>query len=451
MSEAGLRRFRDEAEQLRRFRNERYIVSCLNYFEANGTAYLVMDHDDGLPLSEFLRQREAAGEPFTEADLRAVIEPLLEALAVVHRAGVLHRDIKPGNIFVRRPDDITGRPAQPVLMDFGAAKQNYLTRHSRSQAPYTPGFAAYEQVSSEGGIGPWTDMYAIGALMWRMVAGGCAGDERLFVPDDADKTDGAGVWSPTPRPAEKRAYVLHQKRSDPMVSAVKLGAARFSPTLLQAIDRCLALYPEDRVRICAKLLELLESQTKSVSNPLNLSAETMLATSTPRAGKRFRDGPDSPEMVVIPEGTFRIGSPHQIWVPSARTGLSETARDFLMCTGPKPKSTGAVLANVRNRLFGWIRQHEEWSGYKFQDLVEDSKLLPFELKWELRDGNLEWIDEPVLNEGLGHFSAEALEAGYELNPRFLSSSIWSDPEQWFDFNAHYFYTFEEAIIRSDRF
>ena len=137
--EDGLRRFRDEAEQLRGFRNERYIVSCLNYFEANGTAYLVMDYDDGLPLSEFLRQREAAGQPFTEADLRAVIEPLLEGMEVVHRAGVLHRDIKPGNIFVRRPDDITGRPAQPVLIDFGAAKQNYLARHSRSQAPYTPG------------------------------------------------------------------------------------------------------------------------------------------------------------------------------------------------------------------------------------------------------------------------------------------------------------------------
>ena len=151
--EDGLRRFRDEAEQLRRFRNESYVVSCLNYFEANGTAYLVMDYDDGLPLSEFLRQREAAGQSFTEADLRAVVDPLLEGLEVVHRAGVLHRDIKPGNIFVRRPDDITGRPAQPVLIDFGAAKQNYLSRHSRSQAPYTPGYAAYEQVSSEGEIG----------------------------------------------------------------------------------------------------------------------------------------------------------------------------------------------------------------------------------------------------------------------------------------------------------
>ena len=251
----GLRRFRDEAQQLRRFRNERYIVSCLNYFQANGTAYLVMDYDDGLPLSEFLRQREAAGHPFTEADLRAVVEPLLEGLEVVHRAGALHRDIKPGNIFVRRPDDIAGRPAQPVLIDFGAAKQNYLARHSRSQAPYTPGYAAYEQISSEGDIGPWTDVYAVGALMWRMVAGSCSANTRLHAQDES--TDGA-VWNPTPLAVEKRSYALHSGQPDPMVPAVELGAVRFSPNLLAAIDACLVLIPEHRVQSCEELRLLLE-------------------------------------------------------------------------------------------------------------------------------------------------------------------------------------------------
>ena len=243
---------------LRRFRNGPYIVSCLNYFEANGTAYLVMDYDDGLPLSEFLRQREAAGHPFTEADLRAVVEPLLKGLEVVHRAGALHRDIKPGNVFVRRPDDITGRPAQPVLIGFGAAKQNYLARHSRSHAPYTPGYAAYEQISSEGDIGPWTDIYAVGALMWRMVAGGCPEDERLFVTDGSEGTGGAGVWNPTPRAAEKRAYALHRGRSDPMVPAAELGAGRFSPNLLAVIDACLVLIPEHRVQSCKELRQPLE-------------------------------------------------------------------------------------------------------------------------------------------------------------------------------------------------
>ncbi len=254
----GLRRFRDEAEQLRKFRNEPSVVSCLNYFEGNGTAYLVMDFDDGLPLSEFLRRREDAGQPFTEKDLLAVVEPLIEGLAVIHRAGVLHRDIKPGNIFVRQQDDITGRPAHPVLIDFGAAKQNYLTRHSQSRAPYTPGYAAYEQVSSEGDIGPWTDVYAVGALMWRMVAGGCLADHRLHLPDGADNAHGA-EWCPTPCAAEKRAYALHRGQSDPMLPATELGVGRFSPALLQAVDRCLVLYPEDRLQDCAALYALLEN------------------------------------------------------------------------------------------------------------------------------------------------------------------------------------------------
>ena len=258
--EDGLRRFRDEAEQLRKFRNEPHIVSCINYCEQYGTAYLVMDYDDGLPLSEFLRRREEEGQPFTEKDVLAVVEPLLAALTVVHRAGVLHRDIKPKNIFVRRKDDITGRPAHPVLLDFGAAKQNYLERHSRSQAPYTPGYAAVEQVSSEGEIGPWTDIYAVGAVMWRMVAGGCPGDRRLLVLDGADGEDGAEVWSPAPRAAGKRAYALHQGLPDSMVTADALGAGRLSPALLQAIDRCLALYPKDRVQGCEELQELLEAR-----------------------------------------------------------------------------------------------------------------------------------------------------------------------------------------------
>ena len=82
----------------------------------------------------------------------------------MHEAGVLHRDIKPSNFLIRREDE------QPVLIDFGAAKWTFA-KHSNSLAPYTPGYAAIEQVS-EGRLGTWTDIYVIGAVMWRIVAGG---------------------------------------------------------------------------------------------------------------------------------------------------------------------------------------------------------------------------------------------------------------------------------------
>ena len=171
--QAGLQRFAKEAQQLEKFRRLSGIVSVRGFFHANGTAYLVMDYEDGLPLLEFLRRREAEGSPATEADLLAVAVPLLKALSVVHKAAFFHRDIKPANIFIRREDAVSGRPAEPVLIDFGAAKQVHAA-HTRSQTSFcTPGYAPLEQLSTSAeDLGPWTDLYALGAVMWRMVAGG---------------------------------------------------------------------------------------------------------------------------------------------------------------------------------------------------------------------------------------------------------------------------------------
>ncbi len=248
--ESGLQRFVREAGELERFQNLPGVVSVRGFFRANGTAYLVMNYEDGLPLSAFLEQREASGEPFEEDNVLAVVLPLLEALSVVHRAGVLHRDIKPGNIFLRRENALLGRPAEPVLIDFGAAKQNYLSQ-SRSGAPYTPGYAAFEQTSSMGEMGPWTDIYALGATMWRMVAGGNTAHVE---------THGAN-----PVDVLARNYALVRGEPDPMPSAVALGSGRFAPHVLAAIDRCLALYPEERPRNCEELLGLLGGATDAVS------------------------------------------------------------------------------------------------------------------------------------------------------------------------------------------
>ncbi len=258
--EDGLKRFKKEAQHLVRFRRLANVVGCLNLLEANGTAYLVMRYDDGLPLSTFLRLREEQGNPCTEGDLLAVMVPLLECLTDVHRAGVLHRDIKPGNIFVRREDDVTGRPAEPMLLDFGAAKHDYLGKHSRSGAPFTPGYAALEQTSSIDRMGPWTDIYALGALMWRMVAGG-SGDERLYAPEDSADPP-PGTWNPRPVDAQRRLAAMNWRppRPDPMPSAMELGATRFSGHVLEAIDRCLALYPAERPQNCDELLELLSEE-----------------------------------------------------------------------------------------------------------------------------------------------------------------------------------------------
>ncbi len=231
--EDGKRRFLEEARRIAELKDDPGVVSCTNFFRSNGTAYLVMEYIDGLSLSALLQQRESAGRPFAESDLRSVATPLIETLGRLHRAGILHRDIKPSNILVRRADD------QPVLIDFGAAKQ-VTARHSKSTAPLTPGYAAFEQVG-EGELGPWTDIYGLGAVLWRMVAGG----NRPWEP-------------PNPKLVELRAAALLQGKSDPLPSAAKLGAGRFAPELLAEIDRCLTVSGDRRPRDLKELRNALQ-------------------------------------------------------------------------------------------------------------------------------------------------------------------------------------------------
>ncbi len=233
--EDGLRRFRDEAQALIDFDSHPSIVSCREFFRAHGTAYLVMAYEDGQSLAEVLASREAEGCPFTESDLLAVMTPVLEGLARVHAAGVLHRDIKPSNILIRRRD------GRPVLIDFGAAKQA-TARFSKSQAPYTEGYAALEQVADTGKLGSWTDVYGAGAMMWRMVAGG----NRPWEP-------------PHPVRVELRSHAVVAEADDPMPSASELGKGRFSPQVLEVIDRCLRLRETARIQDARGLLEMLHA------------------------------------------------------------------------------------------------------------------------------------------------------------------------------------------------
>ena len=273
--EDGLRRFRDEAQMLIDFHNHPSILSCRDFFRAHGTAYLVMAYEVGRSLAEVLASREAGGRPFTESDLLAVMTPLLEGLARVHAAGVLHRDIKASNILIRKRDE------RPVLIDFGAAKQA-TTRFSKSQAPYTEGYAALEQVADAGNLGPWTDMYGVGALMWRMVAGG----NRPWEP-------------PHPVRVELRSHAALGGAEDPLPSASELGKGRFPPRLLEAIDQCLRLRETERIQGSHELLEVIRAasdQSRSAvpveaSGPLSkeaVAARQGIASSTALARRRLR-------------------------------------------------------------------------------------------------------------------------------------------------------------------
>lgn len=289
--EEGLKRFREEARALIQFQDHPNVVSCREYFRTNGTAYLVMEYVDGQSLAQVLANREAEGAPFGESDLLAVMVPLLEGLANVHEAWILHRDIKPSNILIRRRD------GRPVLIDFGAAKQLVASR-TKSMAPYTEGYAALEHVADAGELGPWTDIYGAGAVMWRMVAGG----QRPWEP-------------PNPVSVESRSHAFVRGSSDPLPSAGELGKGRFTPKVLKAVDGCLALSETERVQGCNELLEMLgassskpmeaaSDQTES-SNPVRIEVDRPIESVS---GADATDDEAGEEPLELAGFTSRLGA-----------------------------------------------------------------------------------------------------------------------------------------------
>ena len=156
-------RFLDEARLLARFHHPA-IVRVRSFFEENGTGYLVMDYLEGRTLSAHL---ERAGGRVGHETALAIARPLLDALGEIHEAGVLHRDVDPANVYV------TNRQ-QVVLLDFGAARQAVAEAEGGQRSlsvVLKPGYAPYEQYASKGRQGPWTDLYALAATLYRMLTG----------------------------------------------------------------------------------------------------------------------------------------------------------------------------------------------------------------------------------------------------------------------------------------
>jgi serine/threonine protein kinase len=156
---SGLDLFLAEARTLARFTHPN-IVRVSRYFEANGTAYMVMSYEEGTSLNRFLRK---VAQP-DEAYLKAMVEPLLEGLQEVHAAGFLHRDIKPSNIFLRAD-------GTPVLLDFGTARLAIRDSVHDAISILTPGYAPIELYVRTGQQGPWTDVYSLAAVLYRAVVG----------------------------------------------------------------------------------------------------------------------------------------------------------------------------------------------------------------------------------------------------------------------------------------
>ncbi len=218
----GLDRFWDEARTLARF-DHRHIIKVHHFFQAHGTAYIVMEYAEGDTLSKFLQSRGT----LREEELKTILYPILEGLEVVHGADFLHRDIKPGNIIIRDADH------SPVLLDFGAARQAISTKSRSITSIITPGYAPIEQYSSRGDQGPWTGIYALGAVCYHALTG--------QVPEDA-----------TERVVQ-----------DALMPVVEQCAGRASDEFLSAIDRSLQVHKANRPQSIAEWRVALGEETGS--------------------------------------------------------------------------------------------------------------------------------------------------------------------------------------------
>ena len=229
----GLQSFIKEARMLRRF-DSPSLVKVFRFWEANGTAYMVMPFYEGMTLKQAVKAKTIVPD---EAWIKFFLGNLLDAIDIIHRANCYHRDIAPDNIILQSSD------GHPILLDFGAARRVISDSTQLQTAILKPGFAPIEQYADIPGVkqGSWTDIYALGALVYYLITG--------------------------------RAPVAAVSRvvNDNNVPARDAGKGRFSPAFLDAIDRAIAVRPENRIRDVAEwraALGLAESPSMTLPPPV---------------------------------------------------------------------------------------------------------------------------------------------------------------------------------------
>ena len=243
----GLKSFFEEGRSLAQISHPS-VVSVLNFFRENETVYMVMNYLEGAVLQDFIVTARELKQPkvFRESTIRSLFDEILRGLRIVHQHKMLHLDIKPANVFIT--DD-----NKSVLIDFGAAREVLSKEGNFIRPMYTPGFAAPEMYKRESALGPWTDIYAIGACIYACMNG--------FPPSDA------------PQRLEKDRI------------GTQMGRLRgvYSDNLIEVVEWCMSLNPLDRPQSVFALQKEINREGErrytrlSVSEKVRLSFDTLVA------------------------------------------------------------------------------------------------------------------------------------------------------------------------------
>jgi hypothetical protein len=214
----GLKKFEEEGQTLQKFQHHLNIISVITSFKANGTGYIVMEYLDGTNLLAYLKRQPAGKISFEEA-LR-ILTPIMDALREVHRAGVIHRDVSPDNIYLCRSGRIK-------LLDFGAARLALRDQTQSQQLILKPGYTPEEQYRNSGVAGPFTDVYSLAATMYRCITGTVPPEapERL----SEDRLQPPGQLAKLPARAEKALIKALAVRSKDRYQAVEEFQREISP------------------------------------------------------------------------------------------------------------------------------------------------------------------------------------------------------------------------------
>jgi serine/threonine protein kinase len=287
------------------------VIDVYEMIEANGTAYMVTQFQEGCNLEKWFQNLQRRP---TQKELTDILLPLLAGLEKVHRAGFLHRDIKPENIYMT----LDGRP---VLLDFGSARQAVRGRSLVMTSIVTPGYAPFEQYHEDGNQGAWTDIYALGAVMYRGITGKKPPEAIRRVADDACE----------------------------ILAATYMGQYRTG--FLNAIDQALKLKESERPQSVAAWRESLTSDSirdpKTVGFTLGTQAHNQTAdaerTRTQELQSNDTDETSKEKRSTLSEAILPFVLQHRGVVATAAVSLVAVSAGIVYIAWPRPEPNKNVV------------------------------------------------------------------------------------------------------------